>query len=270
MSTTSTIEWTDTTWNPVVGCKKVSPGCAHCYAETMSARQAAMCLARNKAGKRQGRGTYYMQVVDPKSHKFNGSAVVVPGALEDPYKWKKPRRVFVNSMSDLFHENVSDLDIARIFTTMEFTHRHTYQVLTKRPERMLEWKSIEDRRPPAPNVWLGTSVENRKHGVPRIDILRRVPSAVRFLSIEPLLEDLGEIDLTGIHWVIVGGESGPGFRPMQPDWARNIRDQCMRSAVPFFFKQWGGARPKAGGRELDGRTWDEMPKPNHHTERKVR
>ena len=254
MSTASTIEWTDATWNPVVGCRKVSPGCANCYAETMSARLAS--VARSKPVDKMGRLENYLKVVDEDKRRFNGRAVAVPEAFDEPLRWKKPRRVFVNSMSDLFHEDVAVEDVWRIFSTMEKTPCHTYQILTKRPDRM---RDILQACRVCQNIWLGTSVENRKHGVPRIDILREVPAAIRFLSCEPLLEDLGELNLDGIHWVIAGGESGPGARPIDVNWVRSIRDQCQFQGVAFFFKQWGGVRKKENGRELDGRTWDEMP-----------
>ena len=260
MSTTSAIEWTDTTWNPVVGCRKVSPGCANCYAQTMTARQASMAMARKESGGQLGKGAHYLKVVDLDTRRFNGRAVVVPEALDEPLRWKKPRRVFVNSMSDLFHEDVPKAFITRVFATIERTPRHKYQILTKRPEAMLAymWEPLWHGRVPQ-NAWFGTSVENGKHGLPRIDVLRQVPAAIRFLSCEPLLEDLGELNLDGIHWVIAGGESGPGARPIEADWVRSIRDQCQDQGVAFFFKQWGGVRKKENGRELDGRAWDEMP-----------
>lgn len=307
--TKSSIEWTDETWNPVRGCDQISPGCKHCYAKTFAERW------RGVPG-------------HPYEHGFD--LRTVPDMLPAPLIWTKPRRVFVNSMSDLFHEGVSDEYIASVFAVMASAQRHTFQVLTKRAQRMRRWieglvqgatgavdrylnsptmvearaarsvrtPPIEEPPPPTPelrhlydlgaalvndnmpggrlhhrqhlgeyhwrswplsNVWLGVSVEDRKYGVPRIDELRGVAAAVRFLSIEPLLEDLGELDLRGIDWVIVGGESGLNARPMKAEWARSIRDQCAAANVPFFFKQWGGINKKKAGRILDGRTHDAYP-----------
>lgn len=334
MSQNSKIEWTEQTWNPVTGCDKISPGCKHCYAEVMATRLKAM-----------GQANYR-----------NGFEVTLqPHMLSIPLRRKKPTTYFVNSMSDLFHDGVPFDYVAAVFYAMAASPQHTFQVLTKRPERMRAWFSWVQKREsegrelfpydtpewriwhmlhvsalraggtpephhggpwPLPNVWLGVSVEDRKYGLPRIDELRATPAAVRFLSVEPLLEDLGELDLDGIAWVIVGGESGPGARPMHPDWVRNIRDQVLAQRVPcagcamgpyegqigpceacqgrrfhgpsFFFKQWGEWAPnclcgsrwpcktterplpgkgvmfrcgkKGAGRELDGRTWDEMPR----------
>lgn len=239
MSDHSKIEWTDATWNPVRGCTKISPGCAHCYAETFAERFRGVL------------GHPYEQGFDVR---------LVPEQLLQPDRWRKPRRIFVCSMSDLFHWEVSDEWIEAICAVMRFPDRHTYQVLTKRSERMrnlltgkLDWAAR------LPHVWWGVSVENKKHGLPRIDHLRQSPAVNRFLSIEPLLEDLGTLDLSGIGWVIVGGESGAGARPMRADWVRPIRDQCLAQNIPFFFKQWGGVRKKRAGRELDGRTWDQVP-----------
>lgn len=259
MATNSAIEWTDTTWNPLCGCSVHSPGCHNCYAMLMAMRLKAMALAELNAGKNPGRKRHYTEVIGDDG-RWNGRVVFVPEALDDPSSWKAPRRVFVNSMSDLFHETVSVEDIRRISTVMARVDRHTYQVLTKRADRLRELLSgpLEEYAR-LPHVWWGTSVENRRHGLPRIEHLRQTPATVRFLSIEPLLEDLGQVDLTGIHWVIVGGESGPRARPMQADWVRSLRDQCAAAGIPFFFKQWGGRDKKATGRELDGRTWDEMP-----------
>lgn len=234
MSDNSTIEWTDATWNPVRGCTKISPGCKHCYAETFAERWRGIP------------GHAYEQGFDLR---------LVPKVLTKPLTWAKPRTIFVNSMSDLFHEGVPDAYIVRVWETMRLADWHTYQVLTKRAERM----SKVAYPIPLEQVWLGVSVEDRKYGVPRIEHLRRTPAAVRFLSVEPLLEDLGTLDLRGIHWVIAGGESGPGAREMRPEWARSVRDQCAEQGVPFFFKQWGGVRKKILGREIDGRTHDEMP-----------
>lgn len=234
MSDGSAIEWTDATWNPVRGCTKVSPGCKHCYAETFSER------FRGVPG-----------------HPFeNGFDLrLVPEALELPLKWRAARRVFVNSMSDLFHEDVPVAYIKRVFAVMRRASHHQFQVLTKRAERMAK---IASQIELTPNIWMGVSVENQKYAK-RVASLQNVDASVRFLSIEPLLGPIPELDLTGIHWVIVGGESGHGARPMDPEWVRSIRDQCQTANVRFFFKQWGGVRKKATGRQLDGRTWDEMP-----------
>jgi protein gp37 len=239
MSDRSKIEWTDATWNPVRGCTKVSPGCARCYAERFAERFRGVA------------GHPYEQGFDPR---------LVPEKLAEPLRWSSERMIFVNSMSDLFHEDVSDDYLAAVVEVMVTGDWHTYQVLTKRSARMnamLKTKLSNAAR--LPHIWWGVSVENRRHGLPRIDQLREAPAQVRILSIEPLLEDLGPIDLNGIHWVIVGGESGPKARPLEPDWVRSIRDQCLGACVPFFFKQWGGARKKKHGRELDGRTHDEFP-----------
>ncbi len=239
MSDGSLIEWTDATWNPVRGCTKVSPGCKHCYAETFAERW------RGIPG-------------HPYEHGFD--LRLVPEHVLDPLRWSKPRRIFVNSMSDLFHEEVPFDFIELVFRVMNLANWHTYQVLTKRPARM---KEFARRVGPAvtrhQHIWLGTSVEDRKFGVPRIPILRDVEASVRFLSIEPLLEDLGRLNLKGVHWVIVGGESGLGARPLAKEWVLAIRDQCQAQDVPFFFKQWGGIRKKLLGRELDGQTYDEFP-----------
>lgn len=243
MATNSRIEWTEATWNPVTGCTKVSPGCKHCYAENLARRLRAM-------------GT-------PGYERGFTTITLLPNRLEEPLKRKKPTKYFVNSMSDLFHERVPDAFIDRVLEVIEATPRHVYQILTKRAERLPAF--FATRRLPR-NVWLGVSVENRKHGLPRIDALRQVDAAIRFLSVEPLLEDLGTVDLRGIHWVIVGGESGPQARPMAPEWALNVKRQCETADVAFFFKQWGhwgadGQRrsKKANGRTLEGHTWDEMP-----------
>lgn len=240
MSDGSTIEWTDATWNPVRGCIKISPGCKHCYAETFAERWRGVP------------GHPYEQGFDLR---------LVPEKLDEPMRWRKPRRVFVNSMSDLFQQDVPQAFIARVFETMARAHWHTFQVLTKRADRMRE---IVAALPPhlahAANVWLGVSVEDRTHGLPRIDVLREIPASIRFLSVEPLLEDVGALDLAGIHWVIVGGESGPGARPMREEWVVAIRDQCHRARVPFFFKQWGGVQKGKRGRQLCGRTHDEIPR----------
>jgi protein gp37 len=321
----SSIEWTEETWNTIGGCNDHSPGCLKCYARTMSARLEAMGQAKYTGVTRPGH----------KGPVWTGKINLDHASLSIPLKRKKSTMYFVNSMSDLFHKDVPNEFIAAVFGVMAATPWHTYQVLTKRAERLPEWfrwladeydgpceqnavlqmslgqyleddgdridelmEDMLDAPWPLPNVWIGNSCEDRKHGLPRIDFLRTVPAAVRFLSIEPLLEDLGEIDLTGIHWVIVGGESGHGARPMHPRWVRDIRDQCVAAGVPFFFKQWGEWMPeaispkpfirinregrditrhgdlwhkddaflrrvgkKAAGRLLDGRTWDEMPTP---------
>jgi protein gp37 len=239
MSDHSTIEWTDATWNPVRGCTRISPGCTHCYAATFAER------FRGVPGHPYERG------FDPR---------LVPEKLADPFGWTSPRRVFVNSMSDLFHDTVPDDYIGRVVDVMRTANWHTYQVLTKRSERMRDLLQTQLRAAAElSNVWWGVSVENRRHGLPRIDHLRTTPAQVRFLSVEPLLEDLGEIDLTGIDWVIVGGESGHGARPMAVEWVRSLREQCRAAGVSFFFKQWGGVRKSTTGRELDRRTHDDMP-----------
>lgn len=231
---TSSIEWTEITWNPVTGCTKISSGCKNCYAERMAHRLQSMGLEKYR----------------------NGFGVTThPDQLEDPFKWRKPRLVFVNSMSDLFHEAVEDDFIKRVFDTMNRANEHTFQVLTKRPERVIE---MNNRLVWTPNIWMGVSIENTRCQY-RLDVLKEVGAVVKFLSLEPLLGPLTGIQLAGIDWVIVGGESGPGARPMHSDWVREIRDNCLASEVAFFFKQWGGAFKKRAGRTLDGRTWDEMP-----------
>jgi protein gp37 len=239
MSSSTKIEWTDTTWNPVRGCTKISPGCANCYAERFAERFRGVP------------GHPYEQGFDLK---------LIPEKLSEPFLWNEPRRVFVNSMSDLFHRDVPEEFIERVARVMEQAKWHTFQVLTKRPERMQNLlKTRLAFAAELPNVWWGTSVENRKHGLPRMDLLRNTPARVRFLSVEPLLEDLGELNLEGIDWIIVGGESGHGARPMDSGWVTNLRDQCAAAGVAFFFKQWGGVRKSTTGRELEGRTHDEMP-----------
>jgi len=228
------IEWTESTWNPVTGCTKVSAGCANCYAERMAKRLQAM------------RQPNYQNGFDVTCHDH---------VLEQPLSWKKPRTVFVNSMSDMFHEDVSEDFITAVFDVMKRAHWHRFQVLTKRDQRMAE---LAPRLDWPSNVWMGVSVENRK-AKSRIKSLQTAPAAVRFLSIEPLLESLGRISLKGIHWVIVGGESGPGARAMNEAWVQGIKGQCEAVNVPFFFKQWGGVNKKKAGRLLAGRTWEEMP-----------
>ncbi|HEX4951229.1 MAG TPA: phage Gp37/Gp68 family protein [Blastocatellia bacterium] len=240
MSDGSKIEWTDATWNPVRGCQKISPGCTHCYAETFSER--------------------FRGVPDhPFEQGFD--LRLVPEKLTEPFRWRTPKMIFVNSMSDLFHKDVPDDYIVSVAKAMQFANWHTYQVLTKRSERMRDLLQTKLRfAANLPNVWWGVSVEDRKYGLPRIQHLQDAPAKMRFLSIEPLLEDLGEFSLLSIDWVIVGGESGAGARPIQPSWVRNIRRQCRAAKVPFFFKQWGGIRKKETGRTLDKRTYDEFPK----------
>src|SRR5579862_3129900 len=239
MSLNSHIEWTDATWNPVRGCIKVSPGCKHCYAETFAERFRGV------------KGHPYEQGFDLR---------LVPKKLVEPFTWRSPKLVFVNSMSDLFQTGVPDDYVETVATVMLRANWHTYQVLTKRSERMkallngsLSFAAKKQ------NVWWGVSVEDKKYGVPRIRHLQETKAAVKFLSIEPLLEDLGQLNLRGIGWVIVGGESGPGARQMKPEWVVSIRDQCFEQGVPFFFKQWGGVRKSKNGRLLDGRTYDEYP-----------
>ncbi|AMV39643.1 DUF5131 family protein [Planctomyces sp. SH-PL62] len=242
MSDKTKIEWTDATWNPVRGCTKITPGCAHCYAETFAERFRGVP------------GHPYEQGFDLRT---------APHKLLDPLRWTKPRMVFVNSMSDLFHKDVAGDYVRRVAEVMRVANWHTYQVLTKRSERLAASLAGELRDlAREPHVWWGVSVENRRHGLPRIDHLRNAPAALRFLSVEPLLEDLGEVDLSGIDWMIVGGESGHGARPMAKEWVAGLRDQCAVAGVQFFFKQWGGVRKGRAGRELDGRTYDEVPPPS--------
>jgi protein gp37 len=270
MSDKTSIEWTEATWNPVTGCDRVSPGCDHCYAATLAKRLKAM---GNRRYQRDG---------SPRTSGPGFGLTLHPDQLRLPLRWRQPRVVFVNSMSDLFHDAVPNRFIVDVFAVMAAAEHHTFQVLTKRPGRMASllgrsafWSAVRDHAKhlvdgpthasegPAPNVWLGTSVETQRWTDVRLPKLIETPASVRFLSCEPLL---GPVDLAswlslkdGISWVIVGGESGPGARPMDGSWARSIRDQCRDAGVAFFMKQWGGRTPKAGGRELDGRTWDEMP-----------
>lgn len=240
MSDHSNIEWTDATWNPVRGCTKISPGCIHCYAETFAERFRGVP------------GHPYEQGFDLR---------LVPEKLNEPLKWSAPRMVFVNSMSDLFHDRVPDDYIEQVADVMVKANWHTYQVLTKRADRLQQLLSGKlCRAAAAANIWWGVSVENKKYGLPRIDFLRQTPAQVRFLSIEPLLEDLGELNLSRIHWAIVGGESGRGARPMEREWVLSILRQCRVQDVRFFFKQWGGVHKKKAGRLLNGRTYDEMPR----------
>jgi protein gp37 len=273
----SGIEWTDATWNPTTGCDRISPGCDHCYALTMAARLKGMGSAK------------YQADGNPRTSGPGFALTEHPSTLDQPLRWARPRRIFVNSMSDLFHDDVSDEFIARVFSVMAAAPQHTFQVLTKRPQRMarllggdggaglqrlLENLVVDvggaalrlyEAEWPLPNVWLGTSIENRRYAF-RADHLRATPAAVRFVSCEPLLGPLPHLDLVDIDWVIVGGESGPGARPMHPDWVRDLRDQANAAGAAFHFKQWGShdqhgtpMTKHAAGRELDGRTWDEFP-----------
>jgi len=235
MAQASSIEWTEATWNPVTGCTKVSPGCKHCYASRMAKRLQGMGQPRYADG---------FQVT------------LQEDLLDRPLRWRKPKLIFVNSMSDLFHDAVPETYIQQVFEVMGEAEQHQFQILTKRAERLAE---LGPRLSWPSNVWMGVSVETEAYAW-RISRLGSVPAAVRFLSLEPLLGPLGELSLQEIDWVIVGGESGPGARPMEADWVRSIRQQCLDEEVPFFFKQWGGVWKKRHGRELDGRTWDEMPK----------
>lgn len=257
MAQNSTIEWTDTTWNPVVGCRKVSAGCKFCYAERMSARLASMAISaeRKSGGPSAGRKANYKKVVG-KNRRWTGGIELVEAALGDPGKWRSPRTVFVNSMSDLFHEDVPLEYIQRVFAVMNENPQHVFQVLTKRPERTA---ALDSELTWTENIWMGTSIED-KRVAGRLKELRKVSAKVRFLSLEPLLGPLENLRLKKIHWVIVGGESGPKARPMDPKWVESLRDQCLEADVPFFFKQWGGRNKKATGRLLEGKTWDQMPK----------
>ena len=230
----SSIEWTENTWNPVTGCTKLSTGCLYCYAERMAKRLKAMGQPNYRDG------------FSVRCHEH---------MLNVPLGWKKPRMVFVNSMSDLFHEEVPEDFIAKVFGVMNEASWHTFQVLTKRTGRMVD---IASSLKWTPNIWMGVTVEDRQY-LKRMELLRQIPAAVRFVSFEPLIGPVGHFDLTGIRWAIVGGESGPGCRPMEPDWVREVRDQCLSQKVALFFKQWGGVNKKKAGRVLDGRTWDEMP-----------
>jgi len=236
------IEWTEETWNPTVGCTKVSAGCKYCYAEVMAKR---------------------LQAMGVKGYENGFEFTLMPERLEQPLKKKKPTKFFVNSMSDLFHEKMPDDFLDKIFNVIEQTPQHVYQILTKRESRMAEY--FADKIPPK-NVWLGVTVEDKKSGLPRIEKLRNIPAMIKFLSMEPLLEDLGEIDLTGIDWVIVGGESGPKARPMKEEWVINIKKQCEENGIPFFFKQWGTwgsdmvkRNKKKNGRIFQGKIWNDSP-----------
>ncbi|HKW57810.1 MAG TPA: phage Gp37/Gp68 family protein [Candidatus Acidoferrum sp.] len=244
MSVQSSIEWTDATWNPVRGCTKISPGCKHCYAETFAQRFRGV------------KGHPYEHGFDPR---------LVPEKLAEPFRWRQPKMIFVNSMSDLFHDFVPDDYIMAVATVMATANWHTYQVLTKRSERLrsllnskLKFAAVH------PHIWWGVSVEDKKYGVPRIGDLQNANAAVRFLSVEPLLEDLGELNLRHVNWMIVGGESGAGARPMRQEWVLSLRNQCRKSKIAFFFKQWGGVRKATTGRRLEGKTYDEFPPRVHH------
>lgn len=247
----SEIEWTEATWNPVAGCSLVSPGCTNCYAMRMAARLQAMGMEKYKGTTRKS----------GRRHVWTGRVNLDSKSLTAPLTWRKPQRIFVNSMSDLFQEALAEESVRRIWQVMEqanwHTYQITYQILTKRPDRMLALLS-QPAFEILPHVWLGTSVESEEH-VSRIDHLRRTPAAVRFVSFEPLLGPIPNPNLANIHWAIVGGESGPGARPMQTEWAEGLRDACLRQGVAFFFKQWGGRRKKAMGRILGNRTWDDYP-----------
>jgi protein gp37 len=283
VSTASKIEWTETTWNPTTGCDRISPGCDHCYALTLAGRLKAMGQAK------------YQRDGDPRTSGPGFGVTLHPDALLEPLRWRKPRKVFVDSMADVLHARVPVDFVAQVWAVMALTRQHTYQVLTKRPERYVHVLDDPCRcggghRPgidfrhlvadhirrlarsprhqvdvfarwPLANVWLGTSIESDDY-VRRADALRAAPAATRFLSLEPLLGPLPSLNLAHIDWVIVGGESGPGHRPLELDWVRDIRDRCVRLGIPLFFKQVGGRTPKAGGRLLDGRTWDQFPR--HH------
>lgn len=244
MTTTTSIEWTEQTWNPTTGCTKTSPGCKHCYAETMARR---------------------LQAMGVRGYENGFGLSLLPERLVEPLARKKPTMYFVNSMSDLFHEDIPFAFLDRVFDVIGRTPQHTYQILTKRSARMRKYFASAGRKVPG-NVWLGVSVEDRKHGLQRIDDLRVIPAAIRFLSVEPLLEDLGKINLADIHWVIVGGESGPKARPMEPAWVTSVKCACEKQGAAFFFKQWGGwgadgrkRSKKENGRVFAGRTWDAMP-----------
>jgi len=244
MSANSAIEWTDATWNPVRGCTKISPGCKHCYAETFAERFRGV------------KGHPYEQGFDLR---------LVPDKLAEPLRWRASKMIFVNSMSDLFHDAIPDNYIVAVAQVMVAAKWHTYQVLTKRPERLRTLLNTKLRfAAEQRHIWWGVSVEDKKYGLPRLEDLRNTKADVRFLSVEPLLEDIGKLDLRGIDWMIVGGESGAGARPMKKEWVLPLRDQCKRSRVPFFFKQWGGVRKKKAGRRLDGKTYDEFPSRVRH------
>lgn len=250
VASNSSIEWTEATWNPTRGCTRVSPGCENCYAERFAHRLS-------------GPGQTYEGLTKAtlSGPRWRGVLRQVDDAVDLPLRWRKPKMIFVNSMSDLFHEKVSLDFLRRVFDTMRKAHWHTFQILTKRAERL---RALAPELVWSPNIWMGVSVENADY-VGRIDHLRAVDAAVRFLSLEPLLGPLLNLDLSGIHWAIVGGESGPGAREIDAEWVRSIRDQCVEAQVAFFFKQWGGVRKSVTGRELDGRSWDEFPTVTRHS-----
>lgn len=251
MAGDSDIEWTDTTWNPVAGCSLVSPGCTNCYAMRMAARLQAMGMEKYKGTTRRSGGRAV----------WTGKIRIDTRALDLPTRWRKPRLVFVNSMSDLFHEYVPDHAIEEIWRVMARASWHQFQVLTKRPERMAQF--LAHRGNPLPNVWVGTSVESAGY-LDRIDLIRNAPAAIRFVSFEPLLGRIKRPDLKGIGWIIVGGESGPGARPLEKDWVLDLMKAARSSGSSFFFKQWGGPMKKRLGRKFQGRTWDEMPAIKRH------
>jgi protein gp37 len=255
MGQASRIEWTNSTWNPVVGCSMVSEGCRNCYAERMAKRLAAVATAAAARGEQAGRAANYLPVLNQRG-RWNGEVYLDDGAVADPLRWKSSRMVFVNSMSDLFHERVPLEFVQRVFGVMNRCPQHVFQILTKRPERAAAWSAMLDW---TENIWMGTSVESAAV-VSRVAALRGTGARTKFLSVEPLLGPIPRLPVAGIDWVIVGGESGPGARPMEARWARAIRDRCVQRGVPFFFKQWGGVNKKVAGRELDGRTWDELPR----------
>lgn len=234
MATNSKIEWTEATWNPVTGCTKISPGCKNCYAERLALR---------------------LQLMGQPNYANGFELTLHEHSVELPLQWKKPRTIFVNSMSDLFHKDIPIEFIKRVFDVMGKAHWHRFQVLTKRADRVLE---LSPKLKWTPNIWMGVSVENQNY-TSRIDLLRKTDAAIKFLSLEPLLGPLSNLNLKGIDWVIVGGESGPGARLIKQSWVIDIRDQCQKAEVPFFFKQWGGVNKKWSGRELEGQTWNEMP-----------
>lgn len=248
MADRSTIEWTEATWNPTTGCDRISEGCDNCYALTLAKRLKAMGSPK------------YQNDGDPRTSGPGFGLSVHPQALDLPYSWKSPRTVFVNSMSDLFHARVPLSYVKDIFNVMRETPQHTYQILTKRSTRM---RKVADQISWPQNVWMGVTVESAEFSW-RIDDLRQVPAHVRFLSCEPLIGPLGTLNLSGINWVIAGGESGKNHRSIQGEWVTGLRDQCIEGEIPFFFKQWGGSTPKAGGRLLEGRTWDQYPKARPH------
>jgi protein gp37 len=238
MAQATAIEWTDATWNPVTGCTKIGPGCDNCYAARFAERW---------------RG------IEDHPYEQGFDLRLWPNRIDQPLHWKKPRLIFVNSMSDLFHKNVPEAFVDSVFATMERADHHIYQVLTKRSSLLRRYVNKRYSSAPVPShIWLGVSIEDSDH-LSRLEHLKQTNATIRFISFEPLLDAIGTVDLSGISWAIVGGESGPNARPMNPDWARELRDQCLEQKVAFFFKQWGGARPKSGGRLLDGETWDGFP-----------